>query len=94
MHLTTQKLGINFFRKISLQTLQGQNKDALKKNSGMWEYDIETLGLKYNMTDITASIGISQLARYAQILEERKKICQWYSNLLSAYEYLELPNLF
>ena len=43
----------------------GQTKDALAKTKiGGWRYDIIEPGYKYNMTDIQASIGLVELARY------------------------------
>jgi dTDP-4-amino-4,6-dideoxygalactose transaminase len=48
----------DLYREYMLLSLHGQSKDALAKSrAGAWEYDILHLGYKYNMTDITASIG-------------------------------------
>ena len=62
-----------------LLSLHGQNKDALAKTKvGAWEYDIVCPGYKCNMTDISASIGLSQLARYDEILKRRRQIVKMY----------------
>ena len=67
----------NYFK---INSLHGQSKDALEKNrANGWEYDIKTLGYKYNMTDIMASIGIAQLKRYNKILNRRKEIINMYN---------------
>lgn len=59
-------------RSLKLLTLHGQTKDALTKSDlGAWEYDIEVLGYKNNMTDIAAALGLSQLKRYEETLKER-----------------------
>lgn len=49
---------------------------------GNWEYDIEVLGYKTNMTDISASIGISQLKTYEENLKRRKEIVNKYDKNL------------
>lgn len=67
------------YKQYMLLSLHGQNKDALAKTKvGAWEYDIVCPGYKCNMTDISASIGLSQLARYDEILKRRKQIVKMY----------------
>ena len=62
-------------------SLHGQSKDALaKSNLGGWEYDIVSLGYKWNMTDIMAAIGLKQLERYPDILRKRYRIIEEYNN--------------
>src|SRR5690606_41939571 len=51
---------------LKLYTLNGQNKDALAKSKGGgWRYDILFQGLKINMPDICAAIGLAQIKKYA-----------------------------
>lgn len=45
---------------------------------GNWEYDIQELGYKFNMTDINAAIGIDQLDKYDDNLKRRKEIVEYY----------------
>jgi dTDP-4-amino-4,6-dideoxygalactose transaminase len=67
------------YKQYMLISLHGQNKDAFSKNKpGDWEYDIEFLGYKCNMTDILAAIGLKQLERYSDILKRRKDIIEYY----------------
>lgn len=69
------------YNQFMLWSLHGQSKDALAKTRvGAWEYDIEILGNKCNMTDIMAGIGLTQLERYKSILERRKEIIDMYDN--------------
>lgn len=71
------------YKSYMLDSLHGQSKDALCKNSlGAWEYDIESLGYKCNMTDILAGIGLAQLERYEEILKRRKEIIEHYEREL------------
>lgn len=61
-----------------LFSLHGQTKHAFQKETAGWRYDISVLGYKFNMTDIQAALGISQLKRYQTILTGRKKIFERY----------------
>ncbi|MFL2143617.1 DegT/DnrJ/EryC1/StrS family aminotransferase [Ruoffia sp. FAM 20857] len=76
-------LGLNddeIYQEFMLYSLHGQSKDALTKNEkGSWEYDIIYPGYKYNMTDITASLGLIQLKRYSQLLSRRHEIIEKYN---------------
>ncbi|MGC8764713.1 MAG: DegT/DnrJ/EryC1/StrS family aminotransferase [Brevinematia bacterium] len=70
------------YRRLKLLSLHGQNRDAFSKfnERNGWYYEIQEIGYKYNMTDIAAAIGISQLERYeSEMLPERKKISEIYS---------------
>ncbi|MCB7305219.1 DegT/DnrJ/EryC1/StrS family aminotransferase [Bariatricus massiliensis] len=68
------------YKEIMLMSLHGQSKDALSKiQLGAWEYDIVAPYYKCNMTDIMASIGLAQLKRYTQLLNQRKHIIEKYN---------------
>lgn len=72
------------YKQYMLQSLHGQNKDALAKTKlGAWEYDIFAPLYKCNMTDIQATIGLVQLARYNDMLEKRKEFIETYNAILS-----------
>jgi len=71
------------YQQFMLLSLHGQTKDALSKiKTGAWEYDIVAPYYKYNMTDITASIGIAQMRRYAGIIKRRAEIVNMYDDQL------------
>ncbi|QIL41810.1 DegT/DnrJ/EryC1/StrS family aminotransferase [Pedobacter sp. HDW13] len=65
---------------LKMYTLNGQNKDALSKSRGAgWRYDILFQGLKINMPDICAAIGLAQLRKYDNdLLPQRKAIAKKY----------------
>ncbi|MBN2144312.1 MAG: DegT/DnrJ/EryC1/StrS family aminotransferase [Candidatus Aureabacteria bacterium] len=102
-NLTTAEGGAIIFRPVQgmdpdqlknwfyLNAFQGQNKDALTKLKGSWKYDIVVLGYKYNMTDIQAALGLSQLKRYAKILDRRKVLHERYVKRLSLDQRIILP---
>jgi dTDP-4-amino-4,6-dideoxygalactose transaminase len=81
------------YKELCIKSLHGQNKDALAKTKpGAWRYDIIEAGYKFNMTDILASIGFVELARYeSDTLVRRKQICEKYSEALCEYSWSSIP---
>ncbi|MBK7132473.1 MAG: DegT/DnrJ/EryC1/StrS family aminotransferase, partial [Bacteroidales bacterium] len=79
------------YKFLRMMTLNGQTKDAQKKaEAGGWKYDIIMQGLKINMPDICASIGLAQIREYDYLLAERKEY-SLYSDLLGKYSWAQLP---
>jgi len=71
------------YKKLMLLSLHGQTKDALAKTElGAWEYDIVYPAYKYNMTDLTAALGLAQLKRYPEFLKRRRQIIEMYDKAL------------
>ncbi|MCX7729231.1 MAG: DegT/DnrJ/EryC1/StrS family aminotransferase, partial [Bacteroidia bacterium] len=81
------------YKELCVKTLHGQTKDALSKmQKGNWKYDIIEAGYKYNMTDIQASIGLVELARYDNdTLIKRKKIFDAYSSYFQDNTVFQIP---
>lgn len=75
-------------------SLNGQTKSAFEKNQpGAWKYDIIAQGLKVNMPDICATIGLAQIRKYkAELLPERKKIFDFYTEKLGKYDWAVIPS--
>lgn len=73
--------------------LNGQNKSAFEKNQpGAWRYDIIDQGLKVNMPDICAAIGLAQIRKYqSELLPDRKRIFEQYNRAFSNYDWAQLP---
>ena len=77
------------YKQYMLQSLHGQNKDALAKTKlGAWEYDTTEPLYKCNMTDIMAAIGLVQLKRYKGMLEKRRKFIEIYNEFLSDERFI------
>ena len=74
-------------------SLNGQNKSAYEKNTiGGWKYDIIDQGLKINMPDICAAIGLAQIRIYnKKLLPERKAIFRFYNSFFSKKNWAILP---
>ncbi|MEG0310793.1 MAG: DegT/DnrJ/EryC1/StrS family aminotransferase [Eubacterium sp.] len=74
----------DLYHQYMLWSLHGQSKDALAKNQkGAWEYDVVYPGYKCNMTDMQAALGMTQLARYDELIKRRKEIIRQYNTAFS-----------
>lgn len=74
-------------------SLNGQTKDAFTKSkAGGWRYDIIYPGLKINMPDILAAIGVAQLPEYFEkTLDKRVEIYEYYHKFFQAKAWAVLP---
>ena len=81
---------LNYLRFLSLN---GQTKSAFEKSKvGGWRYDIIDQGLKVNMPDICAAIGLAQIKQYQnKLLPERKQIFKYYNNHFTKKKWAILP---
>jgi perosamine synthetase len=57
--------------------------DREKKQFGIWENDIQDIGYKYQMNDIAAAIGLSNLEKIDAIIDDRKSLYAYYLKRLS-----------
>jgi dTDP-4-amino-4,6-dideoxygalactose transaminase len=83
------------YRFMKLYSLNGQSKSTYEKNiPGDWRYDIVEQGLKVNMPDLSAAVGLAQIRKYdRQLLPERFELFRLYLELLGASDRLRLPLL-
>lgn len=74
-------------------SLNGQTKSAFEKNqSGGWRYDIIDQGLKANMPDLLAAIGLSQIRKYAkELLPDRRRKFELYQAAFADDSWAILP---
>ena len=58
--------------------LLGIDKDTAEryKNKRAWDYDVVSVGYRYHLTNILASIGLSQLARAPEFIVNRRRYCR------------------
>ena len=70
--------------KIKIFALHGMTKDAWKRFSddGYKHYQVVYPGFKYNMTDVQASIGLSQFKKIESFAKRRKEIWNIYQTEL------------
>lgn len=78
---------------LRMMSLNGQTKDAFTKSkAGGWRYDIVDLGLKINMPDVCAAIGLAQIKKYDHnLLQERKRVFDQYSKAFSDLPWAQVP---
>ncbi len=76
--------------RIRLLRLHGISRDAWKRyaTGGSWYYEVTEAGYKYNLTDIQAALGISQLRKLDTMRGMRKRIAERYTEAFSGSEAL------
>jgi dTDP-4-amino-4,6-dideoxygalactose transaminase len=80
------------YRELRQWTLNCQTKDAFSKSkAGGWRYDIVGFGMKINMADVNAAIGLAQIRMYQHLLNERKRVFNRYNDFFSKYSWAHLP---
>jgi perosamine synthetase len=65
--------------------------DTPRKDLPDWQYDITDLGLKYQMNDVTAAIGLCQLDKLDRGNALRRRQARRYDRAFAALEFLERP---
>ena len=73
--------------------LLGVDKDTTEryKNKRSWDYDVISEGYRYHLTNIMASVGISQIKRVVEFIKSRQKTCQEYNKAFKNIEGLKVP---
>ncbi|MEW5874560.1 MAG: DegT/DnrJ/EryC1/StrS family aminotransferase [Candidatus Zixiibacteriota bacterium] len=80
--------------RMRVMSLHGISKDAWKRYTaaGSWYYEILAPGFKYNMPDILAALGLSQLRRVDEFHARRCAIARRYHEGLKEHsDVIELP---
>jgi dTDP-4-amino-4,6-dideoxygalactose transaminase len=75
-------------------SLHGMSRDAWKRYTaaGSWYYEVTDLGYKYNMPDLLAALGLSQLAKLDRFNELRAQHAAAYHEGLHDLPELILPH--
>ena len=55
-----------------------KDQQILTKNDGPWYYEMHEFGFNYRLTDIQASLGISQLKKIEKFKKRRREIFEFY----------------
>lgn len=80
------------YNEFRLITLNCQTKDAFTKSKcGGWRYDIVGFGMKCNLADVNAAIGLAQIRKYDKLLAERKRVFETYAAELGKYSWAIIP---
>jgi len=80
------------YKKLRQMSLNCQTKDAFSKTkAGGWRYDIIGFGMKINMADVNAAIGLAQIKNYDELLIKRKKIFIRYDEAFNKCDWAITP---
>ncbi|MDE5575047.1 MAG: DegT/DnrJ/EryC1/StrS family aminotransferase [Bacteroidales bacterium] len=83
---------VQLYRELRMMSLNCQTKDAFTKSkAGGWRYDIVGMGMKVNMPDVNAAIGLAQIRQYDRLLKERKRVFAAYDEAFSACPWAICP---
>lgn len=80
-------------RAVRLFRFHGVDKEAWKRQgpTGGPHFRMASLGLKYNLTDLQAALGIHQLKKLDGFNRRRRELADLYRDLLSDVDEVELP---
>ncbi|HXF83167.1 MAG TPA: DegT/DnrJ/EryC1/StrS family aminotransferase [bacterium] len=97
-NLTTAEGGMltadpSFLERARVVSLHGMSRDGWKRyeKGGSWYYEVLLPGFKYNMTDIQAALGLSQLRKLERFQERRRAVVEAYRRGFADEDALELP---
>ena len=73
--------------------LLGVDRDTTEryKNRRAWEYDVVSEGYRNHLTNIMASIGVSQIKRIDEFIASRQTVCKRYSEAFAEFDQLTVP---
>ena len=68
--------------RVRMLSLHGLSKDAWKRydTAGSWYYEVAAQGFKYNLTDVAAALGLSQLSK----LDAWRQVREGYARTMNA----------
>jgi dTDP-4-amino-4,6-dideoxygalactose transaminase len=74
--------------------LLGIDRDTVEryKNRRAWDYDVVSEGYRYHLTNILASVGISQIKRVEDFIRTRQAVCHEYNEAFGALPGVKTPS--
>ncbi len=71
----------------------GVDKDTTEryKNRRAWDYDVVDQGFRYHLTNIMASVGLSQIEQVDEFIESRRQVCGIYNEAFSGRKGMQIP---
>lgn len=80
-------------RRLHHLRLLGVDKDTTVRyqNQRAWDYDVVDMGFRYHLTNILASVGVSQIRRVDEFIESRRQVCRAYNAAFSRLDGVRVP---
>jgi dTDP-4-amino-4,6-dideoxygalactose transaminase len=80
-------------KRAKMMRLHGISSDAWDRYGarGKWAYVVEEAGYKYNLTDLSAAIGLAQLRRLDELWEKRATIAARYDAAFADNPNIQIP---
>lgn len=91
MALTNNDLYAQSMRNLRSHGIVRDEKELINKDQPAYYYEMQDLGFNYRMSDLHASLGISQMSRLKVFVEMRRKKALMYADLLKDCPHLRLP---
>jgi len=82
-----------YAERMKIMSLHGISKDAWKRYTakGSWYYEVIEAGYKYNMTDISAALGLAQLKKCNEFHRKREEIANKYTQSFKEVPEIKIP---
>jgi dTDP-4-amino-4,6-dideoxygalactose transaminase len=79
--------------KIQRMRLLGVDRDTVEryKNRRAWDYDVVCEGYRYHLTNIMASVGVSQVKRADEFIGSRQRVCRHYNAAFGSLPGVRVP---
>jgi dTDP-4-amino-4,6-dideoxygalactose transaminase len=80
--------------RMRVMRLHGISRDAFdryRSEEPAWAYEIVAPGFKYNLSDLAAALGITQLARLNEMAEARASVAERYDRGFAGVQDLAVP---
>lgn len=73
----------------------GLSRDAWSRNGqgGSWYYQVQAAGYKYNLSDVSAALGLVQLERSQEMWQRRLEIARAYNKVFAEVPELQVPQV-
>lgn len=85
----------DYAKQAKILRLHGINRDVWDRyrssKTSAWEYDVVEPGFKYNLADLNAAVGLSQLKKAAVFRQKRESVAARYLEAFSDIDFITLP---
>ncbi len=84
----------NLYKRLLMLRNHGISKDSdnfVFKNEGVWYHEMQMLGFNFRMSDIHASLGVSQLGKLDFFAKKRRELVDFYNELFEDVDFVQTP---